>query len=118
MASSPASPEAAAYRLGELTACWDQAYEALTQGDLERVTSLLDIAEEHLAGLPHASNDDPTMASQRQQAMAARGRLEHAMRVGLEGLGHELSRVRQGSKMLQGYRDPTRGLGVRFERNV
>lgn len=118
MASFPASPESAAYRLGELTACWDQAYEALTQGDLERVASLLDIAEEHLAGLPHASDDDSGAAAARQQAVAARGRLEHGMRVGLEGLGHELGRVRQGSKMLQGYRDSTRGLGLRFERNV
>lgn len=117
-AESPTNREGTAYLLGELAACWDQAYEALTQADLERVASLLDVTEEHLTGLPPAGNDDPNLTSLRQEAMAARGRLEHGMRTGLDGLGQELKRVRQGSKVLQGYRDPTHGLGVRLRRDA
>jgi hypothetical protein len=118
MASSPANDEAAAYLLGELTACWNQGYEALAQGDLERTAVLLDVAEGHLKSLQPASEDDATATGLRQEAMAARGRLEHGMRKGLDGLAEELVKVRQGSKVLQGYRDPTRGLGNRIERNA
>ena len=44
MTTSTASP--VAFALQELTACWNQGYEALVRGDLERVQSLLELADD------------------------------------------------------------------------
>jgi hypothetical protein len=103
MASSPAetaSPKA--FALQELVACWNQAYEALLRGDLDRVTALMDVADERIgaAGLGH---DDDAEASLRAEALSARGRLEHAMRAGMQGLRDELARARVGGRALRGY---------------
>ncbi|HEX5053338.1 MAG TPA: hypothetical protein VFZ65_16295 [Planctomycetota bacterium] len=123
MASSPASPEAVrttptAFALQELTACWDQGYEALARGDLERLGALMDIAGEHLAGLAGASFDSAAEAGLRQAAAAARGRLEHGMRTGLQGLQDEIARARHGGKVLRGYADTSRRLGGNVEKHA
>ena len=121
MASSPARPDAAspaAFALQEVTACWDQGYEALVRGDLERVAALMDIADDWLRQVGDPTADDAQLAKLRSDAVAARGRLEHGMRGGLDGLRDELARVRQGARTLQGYKDPARGLGGKFELRV
>ena len=117
MASSPARP-VAAFALQEVTACWDQGYEALARGDLERVAALIDIADDHLRQVGDPAGDDEVMAKLRSEAVAARGRLEHGMHLGLGGLRDELARVRKGARTLQGYKDPARGLGGKFELRV
>ena len=125
MASSPASPgqgsaadSPVAFALQEVTACWDQGYEALARGDLERVAVLMDIADDHLLRAGEVATDGPAEAKLRTEAVAARGRLEHGMRGGLDGLRDELARVRQGVRTLQGYKDPQAGLGGKFELRV
>src|SRR5690348_13479891 len=125
MASSPTrsgalsvAPSPAAWALQEVTACWDQGYEALARGDLERVAALMDIADEHLAKVGDPAGDDEVLAKLRSEAIAARGRLEHGMNVGLGGLRDELARVRRGARTLQGYRDPAHGLGGKCELRV
>ncbi len=107
-----------AFALQEVTACWDQAYEALVRGDLERVGALMDIAGEHLAKVGSPADDGPEEARCRNEAVAARGRLEHGMHTGLGGLQDELARVRKGARTLQGYKDAGRGLGGNFERRL
>lgn len=100
----------AIFALRELIACWDQGYEALAQGDLARVDALLDIAEQHLQ-VARAANANDLPTTLLQEATSARARLEHGMRVGLEGLRAEMARARQGERALRGYgsshRDPT-----------
>ena len=124
MASSPADSHPApagpvAFALQELITCWNQAYEALLAGDLDRVHGLLEVADDHTAALAaHAGDDPASNAPLRQQADAARGRLEHGMRAGLQGLREEMVRARQGARVLQGYRDPNHRLGGRVARSV
>jgi hypothetical protein len=108
MGSSPtepvtASPSPRAFALQELIACWDQGYEALAQGDLDRVAALLEVADDHLAGAMTGGTDSEVEARLRIEAMSAKGRLEHGMRSGLAGLQEELARSRQGAKVLRGY---------------
>lgn len=107
-----------AFNLRELIACWDQGYEALARGDLDRVEDLLGIADDHLRSLPDHGGDGPVETGLRAEAVAARGRLEHGMRAGLAGLQTELERTRQGARMLHGYRSGPAGLGGRFEKSV
>lgn len=117
MASSLADslPSPAAFALQEVIACWDQAYEALTRGDLDRVHELLDLVDERLPYLPPATADGPAEATLREQAQAARGRLEHGLRAGLDGIGGELAKARNGARVLKGYGAPGRTLGGRVE---
>ncbi len=111
MASSPASPIAGVtetpdgveFALQECTVCWDQACDALVNGDFDRVTALLDIAESHLATIRDLSRQASVDAKLYASATAARSRLEHAMRDGLEGLHDAIVKARQGSKVLHGY---------------
>ena len=127
MASSPADrgatpvaaamPSATAFALQELIACWDQGYEALARGDLDRVQALLDIADDHLRALPGHAADTATETALRAQAIAARGRLEDGMHSGLDGLQQELQRLRQGAKVLQGYKPMQSDLGNRLEKS-
>lgn len=109
MASSPAETTATpkAFALQELAACWNQAYEALVRGDLDRVTALLDVADEHVAAAGAGATDDAVEARLRATAMGAKGLLEHAMRAGLQGLRDELARARVGGKALRGYAQAT-----------
>lgn len=122
MASFPADRQVAdsptAFALRELIACWDQGYEALARGDLDRVEDLLGIADDHLRSLPDHAGDGPIETGLRAEAVAARGRLEHGMRAGLDGLRAELDRTRQGARVLHGYRGAGNGLGSRFEKSV
>jgi hypothetical protein len=105
MASSPAERTASpvAFALQELIACWDQGYEALVRGDLDRVQALLDIADGHATQCGDGSTDGDAEAQLRQEARSARGRLEHGMKAGLAGIDEELARVRRGGKVLRGY---------------
>ncbi|MBL8752612.1 MAG: hypothetical protein JNK15_04870 [Planctomycetes bacterium] len=106
MASSPAeatTPSARAFALQELIACWNQGYEALLRGDLDGARSLLDIADDHVAAAGDGRSDTAAEAALRIAAASARGRLEHAMKAGLDGLQQELARARHGGKALRGY---------------
>ncbi|MCA8976731.1 MAG: hypothetical protein KDC98_18560 [Planctomycetes bacterium] len=119
MASSPTSAASdPAFALQEITACWDQGYEALLRGDLDRVAALLTIVEGHLEHLDAADLDRPELAVLQRQADAARGRLAHGMKAGLDGLLGELKRARNGSRALNGYRDSTRSIGQRVVRDA
>jgi hypothetical protein len=124
MASSPADrPDAAtpsprAFALQEAIACWNQGYEALAQGDLDRVHGLLAIADDSLTALGDPTSDTAVEAHLRHEAISARGRLEHVMRAGLAALGDELAKTRRGAKALRGYSDPTRALGGSIERQA
>jgi len=123
MASSPTSRPAdaapdLAFALQEVTTCWDQGYEALTRGDLERVEALLAIADEHAAKFERADLGSRELAELHRKAQAARGRLEHAMKSGLTGLRAELRKVREGSRALSGYRHGAQDLGRRVERDA
>lgn len=118
MASSPAetaSPKA--FALQELVACWNQAYEALVRGDLERVAALMDVADERIAAAP-ATPDGPVEARLRADALSARGRLEHAMRAGLQGLRDEMARARVGGRALRGYAQVAPRAGDNLQRQV
>jgi hypothetical protein len=105
MASFPADPGTnTAFVLQELIACWNQAYEALGRGELDTIGELLDHTDALLLRLPDHTHDGPPERDLRDRAVAARGRLEHGMKAGLEGLEAELARTRQGAKTLSGYR--------------
>jgi hypothetical protein len=122
MASSPADAEGAAtprgFALQELVACWNQGYEALTRGDLDTVEALLDVAQDHLSTAGDGNADSPAEQALRSEAMSARGRLEHGMRAGLDGLRDELSRARRGAKALRGYGNATLGIGENLAKSV
>lgn len=122
MASSPADRERTAspraFAIQELIACWDQGYEALTRGDLARVSSLLEFADELLETAADPRRDTPEESELRQRALVAKGRLEHGMRNGLAGLERELAGARRGAKALRGYADPARSLGTNLERRA
>lgn len=122
MASSPADHGRTApprtFAIQELIACWDQGYEALTRGDLARVASLLELADELLETTADPRQDTPEEGVLRQRALVAKGRLEHGMHSGLAGLERELADARRGAKALRGYGDPTRALGANLERRA
>jgi hypothetical protein len=120
MASSPAEPTRAdaVFALQEVIACWDQGYEALARGDLERLEALLDVAEAFVPRLPASDGGDPAVAQMRAEAAASRGRLEHGMHSGLDALRGELGRARTGAKVLRGYAQPDGQLGNRVESRV
>jgi hypothetical protein len=105
MASSPTDPAASPRRfaLQELIVCWNQAYEALANGDLDRVAALLDVTDGHVRVAGIGAPDDATESSLRSEALSAKGRLEHAMKAGLQGMREELARTRVGGKALRGY---------------
>ncbi len=115
MTTSTASP--VAFALQELTACWNQGYEALVRGDLERVQSLLELADDHVTAAGNGRGDSAAEALLRSAAATARGRLEHGMRAGMAGVQDELARGRVGAKMLRGYADPTLGVGGNLSRD-
>lgn len=102
-AGDPSEPSAVAFALQELTVCWSQAYEAMTRGDLHAVAALLDRAGEQLAAAGDGRGDTAAEAGLRSRAASAHGRLQHAMRAGLDGLREEIGRARQGQKVLRGY---------------
>jgi hypothetical protein len=111
MASSPADRADAlvgadgpvAFALLELRACWQQALAALEQGDVDAAGALLDVAQDHVAAAGDGARDTATEAQLRTDALAAHARLEHGVRVGIDGLAAELGRVRAGGKALRGY---------------
>lgn len=130
MGSSPPSgaasgaPDAAppdssvAFALRELIACWDQAYEAMTRGDLTQVTALLDHADPLLAAAGDGDADTPAEAKLRASAATAYGRLQHAMSAGLTGIRAELQQARRGAKAIRGYGNRERSVGSRVARSV
>lgn len=101
MASSPTEPTDFALR--EIAACWNQAYEALARGDVDRASALMAIAGDHVGAAGDGRDDAPATASLRREALAAFGRLRHGLEAGLAGVGEELAKSRQGAKALRGY---------------
>lgn len=121
--SDAGRPDAAAvtttaFALQEMIACWNQAYEALARGDLDRVAALLDVAEDHVAAAGDGHLDSTAEALLRQEATTAHGRLQHGMRAGLAGLQDELARARVGGKALRGYGNPAAGVGGNVTRQI
>ena len=106
-----------AFALQELISCWDQAYEAMTRGDLEQVTGLLDHADTQLAAIGDASGDTPDEAKLRSRAASSYGRLQHAMQQGLTGIQSELQQTRRGAKAMRGYGSRERRIGGRIARS-
>ena len=103
-----APPDAAtdgpvAFALRELEACWSQAYEAMTRGDLQGVASLLDEADAQLRVAGDGEHDSDLEARLRSHASSAFGRLQPAIQAGMHGLQDELSRTRKGQRALRGY---------------
>ncbi|MFM1870956.1 MAG: hypothetical protein RL398_378 [Planctomycetota bacterium] len=98
MTAATESP--AVFALRELIVCWDQGYEALARGDLDRVDALMAIAEERLEAARRGGDLPGDLLL---EAASARARLEHGMRAGLDGLRDELSRARHGERALRGY---------------
>jgi hypothetical protein len=118
MASSPTdATKPVAEALQEAIACWNQAYAALTQGELERVDALLDIAGEHLVAAGKGERDTPAEAALRREAHGSFGRLQHGMRVGMAALQEELARSRQGAKVLRGYSSAAGAVTSRLTRD-
>jgi len=100
-----ATDSSTGFALQELAACWSQAHEAMTRGDLTSVASLLSQADEHLQIVGDGRTDTPAEAIQRKRAVTAFGLLEHAMASGLTGLRQEIGQTRRGAKALRGYGD-------------
>ena len=120
MASSPtdSAPSPRRFALQELATCWNQAYEALAQGDLDRVAAMLDVAQEHVATAGVGGPDDATDSQLRSDALSAKGRLEHAMKAGLQAMREELARTRVGGKALRGYAQGGRSSPESLSRQV
>jgi hypothetical protein len=121
MASSraePATPSPIVFALQELTACWNQGYEALARGDLDRLGALLDLADDHVLAAGDGRADGPDEARLRDEAMTARGRLDHGMRAGLAGVAEELAQTRRGAKVLRGYGQSALGVGEHLQRDA
>lgn len=91
------------FALQELIACWSQAHEAMTRGDLTSVTLLLNQADEQLRMAGNGEDDTPEEATQRRRAATAFGLLQNAMETGLAGLRREIGQTRRGKKALRGY---------------
>jgi len=102
------------FALQELIACWSQAHEAMTRGDLQSVTALLNQADEHLRAAGDGSSDTAAEATQRQRATTAYNLLQHAMETGLTGLRKEIGQTRRGKKALNGYSKAAGNTGSRL----
>lgn len=98
-----ATDSSVGFALAELIACWTQAYEAMGRGDLQSVTSLLDLADVQLVEAGNGDNDTPDETKLRQRAATAYGLLQHAMKSGLKGINKELGQTNQGMRALRGY---------------
>ena len=105
------------FALQELIACWDQSYEALARGDVDRVRALLEVADDHVVNAGNGAGDSPAAAQLRLAAATSRGRLEYGMRAGMSGVQDELAKHRVGSKVLRGYGNTTLGVGSNVSRD-
>lgn len=114
----PATSSDTAFALRELNTCWAQAYEALTRGDLDRVTQLLNQADLQVATAGNGDHDDEVEAALRKQAMSTFALLRQAMQSGLTGLRDEIAHSRRGKKALRGYDHAARGAGRRLTHRV
>jgi hypothetical protein len=107
-----------AFALQELNACWSQAYADMTRGQLDSVAGLLDQAEQHLTAAGDGRGDSPAEAKLRRQAASSHALLQHAMRVGLDGIRDELGKHRRGKRALRGYDRTESDAGSRVLRDV
>ena len=105
------APSPVEFALQELTAIWNQGYEALAQGNLDHLAGLIDLADEYTSAAGDGRNDSESERCQRDLALEAKGRLEHGMRTGMQVLQDELARSRIGARVLRGYADPTLATG-------
>ena len=117
-ADTTASQSDVAFALQELIACWSQAHEAMTRGELDAVAGLLDQADVQLAAAGDGADDTPAEQKLRQQAATAYGVLQHAMKAGLKGIREELGKHRRGKKALRGYDRTENDAGSRVTRSV
>jgi len=101
--NAAATDSSVAFALEEMIACWTQAHEVMTRGDLQSVASLLDQADRQLQAAGSGQSDSPDEARLRQRAVTAFGLLQHAMQSGLDGMRKELGQARRGAKALRGY---------------
>lgn len=129
MASSrPNSPQTAAdalanqsdvaFALQELIACWTQAHEAMSRGELDTVTGLMDQADVHVRGAGDGVGDSPEEVALRKRAATTYGLLQHAMKSGLDGIRKDLGKHRRGKKALRGYDRTESDAGSRLTRSV
>lgn len=90
--------------LGDL---YDEAFSALQQGELERITRLFDAADgvlEDLQDPEFCSAVDPNKArASRDRARAAHGRLADGMVHTSDAVRDELHRIRRGKRGIKGY---------------
>lgn len=112
MPSRPSdAPTGSTDALRQVTQLYDQAYEALARGDLDRVTALLLQSETMLQEAQQATIDPVTHA----RAIEAHGRLHAAMQRLHGEMGGELAQVRQGQRALRGYSGHRGDIGRRVE---
>ena len=98
-----ATDSSVGFALQELIACWTQAHDAMSSGDLHSITSLLDQADLQLAAAGNGDADTPSEAALREQAVKAYGLLQHAMKSGLDGIQKEIGQTHRGKRALRGY---------------
>lgn len=99
MPSSPPDPP-----LRQLTGCYDRAFEALAQADLDRVGELLQQGEALLQQLRGSA----VAAADHAAATGAFARLQAAVHKLTDATRDELAQVRHGRRALHGYAQPLR----------
>lgn len=125
MPSSRTDRDDIAARLRQLTRGYDDALEAVLQGDLDRVAKLLGDNGALLAAPSSPAGGAPAASAELHElqelqelhaaATAAHGRLAATLRSVQDAVAAELAQVRRGRRALAGYSDPTRGLGDRHQ---
>lgn len=114
----PAVATDVAFALQELNACWSQAYDAMTRGELKAVAGLLTAADAYLDAAGEGLDDNPAEQALRRHAASTFGLLQHALEVGITGVRDELGRHRRGRKALRGYDRSDRETGGRVTRDA
>ena len=76
----PAVATDVAFALQELNACWSQAYDAMTRGELKAVAGLLTAADAYLDAAGEGLDDNPAEQALRRHAASTFGLLQHAQR--------------------------------------
>ena len=115
---APANATDVAFALQELNACWSQAYDAMTRGELEVVAGLLAAADAHLDAAGEGLDDTPAEQALRRHAASTFGLLQHALEVGMTGVRAELGKHRHGRKALRGYDRSEHDPGGRVTRDA
>lgn len=119
MPSSRTDRDALAATLRTLTSGWDAALEAVLQGDLDRVGTVLAQNGALLAAppphAPGASANDAELERLHRDATAAHARLAAVLRAAQDAVATELGKVRNGRRALGGYAGQAPRLGDRCQ---